>query len=83
MIIEVPQCVAETIRGTLTLSGSASVHTPTFTILLCELCTTTVSAYSGPSYIENYARIVAFEPDLHRASFHGVTDLLPHSRSAW
>lgn len=41
-----------------------------------------ISEYSGPPHLENYARVVAFEPDLQRASFHGVTDFLPHSTIA-
>lgn len=38
-----------------------------------------ISTYSEPSHLKNYARVVAFKPDLQRASFHGVTDFLPYS----
>ena len=41
-----------------------------------------ISAYSGPFHLENYARVVAIKRDLQRASFHGVTDFLPHSITA-
>ena len=41
-----------------------------------------ISAYSGPFHLENYARVVAIEPDLQRASFHGVIDFLPYSTTA-
>ena len=72
----------EIIRGTLTSSGSHFVHTSRFTILLHKPCSIAISRYSGPPYLENYARVVAFKPGLQRASFYSVTDFLPHSITA-
>lgn len=72
----------ENMRSTLSSSGLDSVHTSTFTILLYKSCTMAISEYPGPSRLENYARVIAFEPDLQRASFHGVTGFLPPSTTA-
>lgn len=74
--------VPEDMRGTLTSSGSDSVHISTFTIFLCKPCAIAISGYSGPSHLENYVRVVAVEPDTQRASFHGVIDFLSHSTTA-
>jgi len=71
--------VPENMRGTLTSSGSGSVHTSTFIILLYQPYTMAISEYPGPSCLENYAHVAAFEPDLQRASFHSVIDFLSHS----
>ena len=72
----------ENIRGTLTSSGSDSVHTSTFTIFWYQPCTRAISKYARFFHLENYARVVAFEPDLQKASFHGVIDFFPHSTTA-
>lgn len=69
-------------RGTLTSSGLDSVHTSMFTILLFKPCTVAITQYSGHSSLEIYARVVAFEPDLQRASFYGMTDILPYTTIA-
>ena len=72
----------ENVRGTWTSSGSDSMYISIFTIFLYKPCTMAISAYSGPSHLENYARVVAIKRDLQRASFHGVTDFLPYSITA-
>lgn len=69
----------ENVRGTSTSSGLDSMHTSTMTILLYKQCTMAISKYSRPSHLANYDGVVAFEPDLQRASFHGISDFLPHS----
>ena len=71
--------MSENMRGTLTSSGSGSVHTSTFIILLYQPCIMAISEYSGPSCLENYAHVAAFESNLQRASFHSVIDFLSHS----
>ena len=40
-----------------------------------------ISKHSRPSYLESYARVVAFKSDLQRASFYNVTNFLSHSNS--
>ena len=74
--------MTENMRGTLTSSGSNFVHTLTFTIFLYKSCTMTISKYSEPFYLENYARVVIFEPNLQRALLHDITDFLLHSTTA-
>ena len=74
--------VPEHLRGTLTSSGSKSVHTSMFTLLLYKSSTINISKYSGPFYLENHARVVAFEPDFQRVFFHGATHFLSHSTTA-
>ena len=38
-----------------------------------------ISEYSESSRLENYACVVALEPDLQKVFFHDITDFLPHS----
>ena len=72
----------ENMRGTVTSSGSGSVHTSAFIILLYQPCTMVISDYPGPPHRENYACVVALELDLQKVSLYGITDLLPHSTTA-
>ena len=41
-----------------------------------------ISEYPEPSRLENYARVVAVDLGLQRASFHGITDFHPYSTTA-
>ena len=54
----------ENIRGTWTSSGSDSIYISIFTIFLYKPYTIAISVYLGPSYLENYARVVAIKRDL-------------------
>ena len=53
-----------------------------FIIILHQLRTLAISAYSGLSHLENYVCVVAIEPELQSVSSHGVTDFLHHSINA-
>ncbi len=54
----------ENIRGTLTSSSLYSIYTSRFTILLYKPYFIAISKYLGPPYLENYARVIAFKPNL-------------------
>jgi hypothetical protein len=56
--------------GTLTSSNSESVHTSIFPTVLYKSFAVATPEHSGPLPL---GRIVAFAPDLRRASFHGVS----------
>ena len=60
----------ENMRSTLTLSGSDSMYTSTLTIFLYKSYIMAIFKYSGPSHLENYARVIVFKPDLYRSSFY-------------
>ena len=72
----------ENMRGTLTSSGSNSVHKSTFIIIPYRSCSMTISEYPGSSQRENYACVVDVAVDLQRAFFHDVTDFFLHSTIA-
>ena len=72
----------ENVRGTWTLSGSDSMYISTFTMFLYKPYTMAISVYSRFFYLENYARIIAIEPNLQRASFYSITNFLPYSTTA-
>ena len=72
----------ENMMSTLTSSGADSMHTSIHIIFLHISCIMAISAYLAFSRLENYARVVAFEPVLQKASFHGVTDFFPDSTTA-
>jgi hypothetical protein len=65
---------------TLTLSNLDSIYISRFPIVLYNSCAVTIPKYLGPSQLENYVRIVVFEPDLRRASFYSRIELVPPSR---
>ena len=71
--------VPENVRGTWTSTSLDSMYTSTFTIFLYKPYTIAISTYLGPSYLENYARVIAFKPDLRRVSFYNVIDFLLYS----
>ena len=57
------------------------IYISILTIFLYESCIIAIFKYSGPSYLENYARVIVFEPDLYRLSFYNVIDFLSYSTS--
>ena len=69
----------EHMRGTLTSSGSNSLHMSTFIIFLCKHCTIVVFDYSRLSHLKNYVRVVVVEFDLQRVFFHCVIHFLSHN----
>ena len=69
-------------RGTSTSSGSDSMHTSSFTIILYKPYTITISAYLRPSHVENYTRVVAFKLSLQRASFYSEQNFPSRSTTA-
>jgi ABC-type amino acid transport system permease subunit len=73
--------VARKPLGTLTSNNSDSLHTPIIPIVLYRLCTVATPEHLEHLLSKYYVRIVAIAPDLRRAFFHGVTEILPHGTS--
>ena len=71
--------VPQNMRGTLTLSDNNSAHTLRFIIILYESCNRASFKHLGQLPPINYVYIVAFAPNLQRASFYSVTEFLPYS----